>query len=82
VCHYYKGFVFLFVYLTPEEKKLIQELEKANGALTQKALTEATKYSRVKIHRLIKNLESKKIIKKLPGGQTNQIILETETKSH
>lgn len=68
------------IYLTAEEKNIINELEKANGNLTQKALTEATGYSRVKIHRLIKNLESKKILKKLPLGQTNQITLETETK--
>jgi uncharacterized membrane protein len=67
------------IYLSTEEKNVIHELEKANGTLTQKAITEATGYSRVKVHRLIKNLESKRIVKKLPGGQTNQIILETET---
>ncbi len=63
------------LYLTPEEKHLVSELEESGGELTQKELTLRTDYSRVKIHRTLQKLESKKIIKKIPYGQTNKIIL-------
>jgi len=66
--------------LSPEEKLIIEELTKAGGELTQKNLTEITGYSRVKTHRVIQKLEEKKIIKKIPNGQTNKIILEKEIK--
>jgi len=64
--------------LTPEEKHVIDEIEKSNGELTQKELTERTGYTRVKTHRIIQKLESKKIIRKIPYGQTNKILMETE----
>jgi hypothetical protein len=66
--------------LSPEEKLMMEELKKAGGELTQKNLTEITGYSRVKTHRVIQKLEEKKIIKKIPNGQTNKIILEKEIK--
>ena len=66
--------------LSPEEKLIMEELKKAGGELTQKNLTEITGYSRVKTHRVIQKLEEKKIIKKIPNGQTNKIILEKEIK--
>jgi uncharacterized membrane protein len=66
--------------LGPEEKLVMEELKKAGGELTQKNLTEITGYSRVKTHRVIQKLEEKKIVKKIPNGQTNKIILEKEVK--
>jgi len=66
--------------LGPEEKLIMEELKKAGGELTQKNLTEITGYSRVKTHRVIQKLEEKKIVKKIPNGQTNKIILEKEIK--
>ncbi len=64
------------LYLTPEEKYLISELEKSGGELTQKELTHITGYPRVKIHRILQKLESKKIIRKIPYGQTNKILIK------
>ena len=63
------------LYLTPEEKHVISELENSKGELTQKELCDRTGCSRVKIHRIMQKLESKKIIRKIPYGQTNKIIL-------
>jgi uncharacterized membrane protein len=54
----------------------MEELKKAGGELTQKNLTEITGYSRVKTHRVIQKLEEKKIVRKIPNGQTNKIVLE------
>lgn len=68
------------LYLTPEEKNIIDELESSKGEITQKELTERTGYSRVKTHRTLEKLESKKIIQRIPYGQTNKVILRTETK--
>jgi uncharacterized membrane protein len=62
--------------LNPEEKLVISELQKAGGELTQKNLTDLTGYSRVKTHRIIQRLETKKIVRKIPNGQTNKIMLE------
>lgn len=68
------------LYLTPEEKEIVDELERAGGEITQNELTERTRYSRVKTHRTLQKLESKKIIQKIPYGQTNKVILLTEIK--
>jgi len=68
------------LYLTPEEKNILDELESAKGESTQRELTENTGYSRVKTHRILQRLESKNIIQKVPYGQTNKIILTTEKK--
>lgn len=66
------------LFLIPEEKHLISELEKSGGELTQKELTDITGYSRVKVHRIIQKLESKKLIRKVPYGQTNKILITSE----
>ncbi len=62
--------------LSTEEKLIIEELKKSGGEQTQRNLTEITGYSRVKTHRIIQKLEEKKIVKKIPNGQTNRITLE------
>jgi uncharacterized membrane protein len=68
------------LYLTQEEKSVLDELENAKGESTQRELTERTGYSRVKTHRVLQKLESKNIIQKIPYGQTNKILLTKETK--
>ncbi|MFH1126009.1 MAG: MarR family transcriptional regulator [Candidatus Altiarchaeota archaeon] len=70
------------LYLTPEEKDILDEIEKSEGEITQKELTERTGYSRVKTHRIIERLESKKVIKKVPYGQTNKIIMEMDKRKN
>lgn len=61
---------------TPEEKIVIKELEENNNELTQSELVKRTKLSKVKIHRIIKRLESLKVVSKYPYGITNKIKLE------
>jgi len=65
------------LYLTDEEKKLLGEIERA-GSITQKELTDVTGYSRVKVHRILEKLESRRVVKRVPYGLTNKVVLETE----
>ncbi|MFH1072453.1 MAG: MarR family transcriptional regulator [Nanoarchaeota archaeon] len=62
--------------ILPDEKLVIQELEKHDGELTQSELVTRTKLSKVKVHRIVKRLESLGIVKKYPYGLTNKIRLE------
>lgn len=62
--------------LTPEEKAIIEELKKANGKLNQNQLVKNTGFSKVKVHRALARLETRKIVKKYPYGLTNKIVLE------
>ena len=61
---------------TPEEKAIIKELERNSGELTQSDLVRKTGLSKVKVHRIIKRLESLGIVSKYPYGVTNNIRLE------
>ena len=60
----------------PDEKIVIRELERNNGEMTQSDLVRKTKLSKVKIHRIVKRLESLGIVSKYPYGITNKIKLE------
>ena len=62
--------------IMPDEKIVIKELEKNNGELTQSELVRRTKLSKVKVHRIVKRLESLGIVSKYPYGVTNKIKLE------
>lgn len=62
--------------IMPDEKIVIKELERSNGELTQSDLVRKTKLSKVKVHRIVKRLESLKIVSKYPYGVTNKIKLE------
>lgn len=64
--------------IMPDEKTVINELENSNGELTQSELVRKSKLSKVKVHRIIKRLESLGIVKKYPFGVTNKIKLEKE----
>ena len=66
--------------LLPDEKKVIEVLENNNGYMTQRDLVIESKFSKVKVHRLLKNLEAKKIISKYAFGMTNRIRLEKKVK--
>ena len=59
-----------------DEKIVIKELERNEGELTQSDLVRKTKLSKVKVHRIIKRLESLFIVSKYPYGVTNKIKLE------
>ena len=62
--------------LLPDEKKLIKVLQKHDGAMTQKDLVRESGLSKVKVSRVLKKLETKKIITKYEFGMTNRIMLE------
>lgn len=64
---------------TPEEKQVIRELESNNDELTQSELVKRTRLPKVKVHRIIKRLESLKVVSKYPYGVTNKIKLEKQT---
>ena len=62
--------------LTEEEKAIIDELKKSGGKMNQNLLVRKTGLSRVKIHRALVRLETRKIVKKYPYGLTNKVVLE------
>jgi len=62
--------------VTPDEKLAIRELERAGGEMTQSDLVRRTGLSKVKVHRVIKRLESLGVVSKYPYGVTNNIKLE------
>ncbi len=59
--------------LTHEEAKLIRMIVENGGKITQNKLSSPS--DRVKVHRTLKNLELRGIIKKEPYGKTNMIRL-------
>ena len=63
-------------YLLDTEKKVIEELKKADkNELWQKQIQIATGFSKAKLSRLIRNIEARGLIKKIPMGNTNKIKL-------
>jgi hypothetical protein len=60
---------------TPEEKLVIKILNENHGEMTQSELVKRAKLSKVKIHRVIKRLESLKVVDKYSYGLTNKIKL-------
>ncbi len=62
--------------LLPDEKELINILKQNDNIMTQNELVKASGLSKVKIHRVLKKLETKKIISKYAYGMTNKIRLE------
>jgi uncharacterized membrane protein len=64
------------VVTTPDEKHVLKELEESGGVLTQTELVKRTKLTKVKIHRVVKRLESIGIVSKYSYGMTNKIKLE------
>lgn len=62
-------------YLLDNEKKVVQELGK-DKELWQKQLQLRTGLSKVKLSRVLKNLEARGLIKKINFGKTNKILLK------
>ncbi len=64
-------------HLMESEKKVIDELKNADKReLWQKQLQLKTEFSKAKLSRTIRNLESRNIIQKIPYGNTNKIRLK------
>jgi uncharacterized membrane protein len=62
--------------LTEDEKTVIKCLQDNNNSMSQRDLSSETKLGNVKVHRIIKRLEKKKVISKYNVGITNRIKLE------
>lgn len=68
------------LFLLPEEEREILNILMKKGEVTQATLSRDTSYSRVKIHRTVRKLEDKGIIRRVVHGKTNKIILVDELK--
>ncbi len=66
----------LDIFLLPEEKVILEEIEKEGGSLKQNEIVRNTGFSKVKVHRILKNLEKKNLIMKQQYGMTNKIALK------
>ena len=66
----------LDIFLLPEEKKVLEEIEREGGSIRQNEIVRNTGFSRVKVHRVIKNLEKKNLVMKQQYGMTNKIALK------
>lgn len=66
-----------YEYLLDSEKKLIEELKKAKrNELWQRQVQSLTGFSKAKVSRLVRNLESRGLIRKISFGNTNKLRLK------
>ncbi|MEM4181537.1 MAG: hypothetical protein QXX68_00010 [Candidatus Pacearchaeota archaeon] len=67
----------LKIFLLDEEKRIIDFLKKCDrNECWQKNIQKELNFSKAKLSRLIRNLEARGIIKKIPFGNTNKIVLK------
>ncbi len=66
--------------LLPGEKKVVEILQRNEGSMTQRELVNESGLSKVKVHRVLKSLEGKKVVTKYSFGMTNRIRLEKKLK--
>ena len=66
-----------YTYLLDEEKKIIEMLKKSKrNEMWQNNMMREGSFSKAKTSRLIRNLESRGLVKKIPFGNTNKIVLK------
>jgi len=64
-------------HLMESEKSILNELKKADrGELWQKQLQLKTNFSKAKLSRIVRNLESRNLVEKIPFGNTNKVRLK------
>jgi len=64
-------------YLLDTEKKVIEELKKADrNELWQRQIQNSTGFSKAKVSRLVRNLEARNLVVKIPFGNTNKVRLK------
>jgi len=68
------------LHLLESEKAAINALRKAKGELWQKQIQLTTGFSKAKLSRVIRDLEARRLIKKIPIGNTNKIKLIVKIK--
>ncbi len=65
-------------FLLPDEKKIIEVLQKDGYESTQTQITKESGMTKVKVHRAIQKLEEKGVVEKYKYGLTNKIILKKD----
>ena len=74
----YKNTDIILKMLSKEQREIIQNLLNNNGKLRQYELVNLSEFNKVKIHRILRQLEEDNIIKKEKIGKINNIILNKE----
>ncbi|MGM5481242.1 MAG: DUF7343 domain-containing protein [Nanobdellota archaeon] len=67
-------------FLDTDTRQLLKAIIEKKGKTTQAALVQTTRFTRVKISRILNILEQKEIIRKEKNGMTNNIIIEKDIK--
>lgn len=62
--------------LDKEEKSLVKLIEEADGSIFQADLVEKSKFSKVKVTRILDRLEGRQIIERKRRGMTNVVLLK------
>jgi uncharacterized membrane protein len=70
----------LFSLIDYDQKKVIEALVKSNGSMPQSKLVAATGMNKVKISRVVADLEARGAIRKSASGMTNMVELEGKLK--
>lgn len=66
--------------LNPNEKKVIQSMMERDGSILQSELSRMEGMTKLKVHRAVKELQNKGIVKLEQYGKTNKIILSDDIK--
>jgi uncharacterized membrane protein len=74
----YKNTDIILKMLSKEQREIIQNLLNNNGKLRQYELVNLSEFNKVKIHRILRELENDNIIKKEKIGKVNNIILNSD----
>ena len=75
-----KDIVPLLSLLESDQRKIIEQIASSGGSTTQSQLVKNTGLNKVKISRLLSDLQTKGVVKKESAGVTNKIELREELK--
>ena len=64
------------IHLLESENAVIKAIKEANGEMWQKQIQIKTGFSKAKLSRVIRNLEARNLVKRIPLGNTNKIKLK------
>ncbi|MDE1824627.1 MAG: MarR family transcriptional regulator [Candidatus Micrarchaeota archaeon] len=63
--------------MRPEERKLYELIEQADGAIFQSELVERSKLTKVKVTRILDRLEGRGLVERRRRGMTNMVLLKS-----
>ena len=67
-------------FLNPSEQKIVKILLKNDGWILQSQISKSENMTKLQVHRVVKNLEEKKIVESEHYGKTNKISLTSDFK--